>query len=103
MALIPTRTEKVCISPSANMEPRNTTIRGRLMARMAAIKKVLSPNSETIMNTRDTSRACENLAMKLAESYRESMSLICENTIQLLFVCLFVCLSGYAHINSCFH
>lgn len=50
---------RTVIMPKANMDATNTTTRLFFMANIAAIKNVLSPNSETIMTDREATKACK--------------------------------------------
>ena len=50
--VMPRNTDRRVMTMRADMAARNTTIRECVMAIMAAIKKVLSPNSETMMTER---------------------------------------------------
>lgn len=49
--------ERIVISPKAKIAPRNTVRRGCRIAIMAAMKKVLSPNSDTIITDIDAINA----------------------------------------------
>lgn len=49
--------ERIVISPKAVIAPRNTVRRGCRIAIIAAMKKVLSPNSDTIMTDKDAMNA----------------------------------------------
>ena len=50
--VIPKKTDKRVMTTRADMAAKNTTIREWVIAMMAAMKKVLSPNSEIIMTER---------------------------------------------------
>lgn len=58
------RQERTVISPSAAMAPAKMVERECLIARIAAMKNVLSPSSETMMTERDAPNACENSLLK---------------------------------------
>jgi len=49
--------ERTVMTPRAAMAPPNTTRREWRMARIAAMKNVLSPSSETIMTDNDAMKA----------------------------------------------
>lgn len=50
---------------NADIAPIKTIIRGCLIAIIAAIKKVLSPNSDTTITDNDATNACKKLTSKL--------------------------------------
>ena len=54
----PSNTDKTVIQPRADNAPLNTTILECFMDRMAAIKKVLSPISDTMMTESAAMKAC---------------------------------------------
>ena len=58
---IPKRTANVFITNMADMAAKKTVLRECLIAIMAAMKKVLSPNSETIITESDAMNAWKNL------------------------------------------
>ena len=49
--------DNTVIRAKAPIAPANTVILGCRMAMMAAMKKVLSPNSETMMTDKDATKA----------------------------------------------
>lgn len=58
--------DKTVISASADIAPANTVILGCRMAIIAAIKKVLSPNSETIITDKDATKAWTNSSEQIS-------------------------------------
>lgn len=56
----------------APMAPLNTASLGCFMAMIAAMKKVLSPNSETTITDSEATNACKNPTLLLASDDRVS-------------------------------
>ena len=61
----PKHTDKKVINPRADIAPAKTNNLEYFMAKMAAIKKVLSPISDTMITERDAIKACTNPNCKL--------------------------------------
>ena len=55
--MLPSRAESRVMRPRASMAPAYTIVRGCFMAMMAAMKKVLSPISETTMTEKEAKKA----------------------------------------------
>lgn len=65
--------DKTVISPNAKIAPLNIVILGCFIAIMAAIKKVLSPNSETIITEKLAMKACMNVTSLTMDGLAEFM------------------------------
>lgn len=59
MAAIPKTADRMVIRASAEIAPANTVRRGCLIAIMAAMKKVLSPSSDTSITDIEARNACQ--------------------------------------------
>lgn len=80
MVVYPRHTDKKVINPRADIAPANTNNLEYFMAIMAAIKKVLSPISDTMITERDAIKACTNpncnLLLAIVNSLFPSLDLI---------------------------
>lgn len=61
VAIHPNAADSIVMKTRADMAPAKTIILGCFMAMIAAMKKVLSPNSETTTTERDARNPCRKL------------------------------------------
>ena len=85
MVTQPNRAEMIVMTTRASRAPENTINRGCLMAMMAAMKKVLSPNSDTIITESEATNPCVKPS---------SSNVFCVESSSLLWSFLFSCLKN---------